>query len=175
MTSGAMLGLALIIYSVIIVFLDYTSFSYLTISFLNFLYLIILIIGVVWGTKKYRDKVLDGKISYSNALVAGTTIVFFAAIICAFFSYIFNQFIDPAYAERSAKAVSEKIIPFLQEHRFPTDYIDTITEQLKTKTLPTPAESAIGLIPFSTLIGLMISLITSIFIKKNNNTATYNR
>lgn len=173
MTYGAILGLALIIYSVIIVFLDITRFNYLIIMTLIYLPFIIIIIGVVLGTKYYRNIVLQGKISYVTALSVGTSIVFFATIITAFYTYIFNQFIDPAYSEKLFKCIGEKSIQYAREINASTENIKSMTNQFNNSTMPSPVESALGSIPLTTLVGFMISLITSAFIKKDKDPALY--
>lgn len=169
MTSGAFLGLALIIFSIILVFLDITKLSFFFIIFLVLIPLLILIIGIVLGTKNYRDSVMDGHITYNNAIIVGTLIVLFASVISAFYSYIYNKIIDPSYVEKSAKAIIDKMVQLMQEWGYTDDQIEQQVEQMKVKDQPGALESALSSIPMSTFLGFFISLITSAFIKKDKS------
>jgi hypothetical protein len=169
MTSGAFLGLALVIFSIALVFIDFSKLGIYTIVFLSVIPIIMMIIGIIWGTKHYRNTVLDGYITYGNALFVGTMIVFFASIICAFYTYLFNGFIDPSYAERTAKAVLDKFIQSMQDHGFTDEQIEHQTSMMNTSSPLSALDTALLLIPQYAILGFLFSLVTSAFIKKEKS------
>jgi len=170
MTSGAYLGVMLIIYSVILVILDVTKYDFLVILPFFLIGVILQISGIILGTKCYRDKVLEGNITYSNAFITGTFIVLFASIVTAFFSYIFNEFINTSYAERTYVEFTDKMLQFMRQHNYPIDEINQQADIFKNRKILSPIDAAFNSILWNTLLGLMISLITSAFIKKETGT-----
>jgi len=168
MTSGAFLGLALVIFSILLVFLDISKMRFLWIGILIFIPFIILITGIILGTKRYRDSVLDGQITYVHALMVGTLVVLFASIISAFYSYIYNEFIDPGYVEKASRAIMDKMIRFMQECGYSDVQLEQQVEELNTRPVPSAFESALSSIPFNTMVGFLLSLLTSAFLKRDH-------
>lgn len=158
MTWGAITGIVLILYSLILYLANQTynrplgSLSY-----------ILLIAGIIIGSISYRDKVLGGFISYKDAFVTGLLITVFAGILSSFFSFILMRFIDPGMVEQALVQTEEKLI----ERGMSEDQIEGALESTK-KMIASPAMVIIGLLMFA-FIGAIISLITAAFIKKEKS------
>lgn len=95
MNYGAIIGIVLVIYQLLLYLFDVLRSSFWISSILSIVMLIILILGMIFSTKHYRKNILGGKITYSQALVFGTLICLFASIITGFFNYLLNAVIDP--------------------------------------------------------------------------------
>jgi hypothetical protein len=83
-------AIGLILLTLIIYFADLLEAKW--VSWVGYL---ILIAGVVIGTRAYRDEVRGGFINYGTALGFGTLSMFFAALIASVFTYLFYVFIAP--------------------------------------------------------------------------------
>lgn len=159
MTYGAIIGLILVVYSIILYIIGMTSNRGQGI-----IQHIILFAGIYLGTKDYRDKILGGFITYGKALGMGVLISVFVGIITLFFNLIMMRFIDPDLIEKVLAITEER----LENNRFISpDQIGSSLE--RTRWLMTSVWSVpIGLVVF-TFFGLIISLITSAFVKRDPN------
>src|SRR5512141_1206879 len=89
-TNGMILGLAGVIFSLILWFLDLTfnrGFS--------FIFLVISIFLLYYFIKAYRDNHLHGMMTYGQSVGAGMIIWFYSAIIGTIFTYLLFTIIDP--------------------------------------------------------------------------------
>jgi len=159
MTFGAIIGLALVVYSILL-YIAGLTFS----KRLGFIQYIVLFIGIYWGSRNYRDKALDGFIKYGRALSLGVWISIFVGIITLFFNFIMLRYIDPGLIDKYMAIAEES----MEGSRFlSADQIEDGLE--KSRKLMTSVWSVpIGLISF-VAIGFVMSLITSAFVKRNPN------
>jgi len=157
MTYGAIIGLVLVVYSVLLYLTDF--YFNKTMGFIQY---IIIFIGIYLGTKTYRDKALGGYIKYGRALVFGMIISVFVGIIIVFFNFIMMRYIDPGLIDKNMAVIEES----LQNNRFiQPDMMDATLESSR-KSLTSIWSLPIEIFVF-TLIRFVISLITSAFLKKN--------
>ncbi len=159
MTWGAITGIVIIIYSLIL-YLTGQTFN----TALGYFSYILLIAGIITGTLLFRNKVLNGHISYGNAFIAGLLIVIFSAILSSFFSFILMRFIDPGLIEQLVSKTEEKML----NQGLNDEQIELIIERTR-KMVASPFSVVIGLLGMI-IIGTILSLITSAFIKKEGNT-----
>ena len=155
MKIGAFLGLALIIYALLLY-----AFGMDANEFPNMLYLL-MILAIFLGTKRYRDTVMNGFISYPQALKTGTLIALFSAFIYTFYTYVFFKFIDPSQLESMINQV---------EMNFETS---GYTEEQTKVMMQLTGKFMNGFLFFTgifshTFLGFIFSLIISIFLKKEN-------
>lgn len=160
-TYGLITGFASIIYSILLYILDLT-FN----RGLSSISLIILLLGIFFGTKVLRDKYEGGIITYGRALASGVIIVFVAAILGAVFNYILNVYIDPGLAEKGFQFMEQK---FIEQGRLTEDQIEMFMERAREKS--SPIKTSLWSIPWIVFVGFIISLITSAFIKKDQQPA----
>ena len=155
MNGGLILGIALIIYSLLMYFLGLNLEKW--VGYVSYL---IIIAGLVYTTKQYRDDVLEGAITYGKALGYGTLVALFAGIISGVYSFIFYSYIDPE--------VINKILEMTEEQLVNKGMADEQIEQAinMQKKFMTPAMMSLMAVPGTAFIGFIISLFTSIFLKK---------
>ncbi len=114
LNSGLILGLALVIYTLLLYFLDQT-FN----KSLGYVSPLIFIIGLILGIKKFRDDARGGVMSYGQGIGAGTVIGLYAGIIGAIFTFLLYKVIDPD--------LMGKLI--IESGRVPEKMIDQVMEQ----------------------------------------------
>jgi hypothetical protein len=159
MTYGAIIGLILVVYSVLL-YLTGLTFN----RSLGLIQYIVLIAGIYLGTKAYRDKELGGYIKYGRALVFGLIISVFVGIITLFFNFIMLRYIDPGLIDKYMTIMEEQF----QNSRFiPPDQIDEMLEKSR-ESMTAIWSLPVGVFVFS-LFGFVFSLITSAFLKKDPN------
>src|SRR6056297_368993 len=91
MTYGLITGLVLIIYTLILYMTNNLLDQNFILGILNY---VILIAGIIYGTKSYRDQYLNGYISYGKSLGTGVLISVFAGVIMGIFTYLLYEVID---------------------------------------------------------------------------------
>lgn len=123
-----------------------------------------IMIGLVYlGQYKYRADYKGGYITYAQSLGFGTLIGFFASIIYALFFVLLVMVIDPNYIQKMLEAMEQA----LYEKNVPEEQITMVMDMYSQKM-------SVGMLVFGSIFSLtfitfIISLITSIFIKKNES------
>ena len=158
MNYGAMLGIILIIYTLLTWMLDIMNNEYL-----RYITFIIVIAGIVLATKTFRDQEQGGAITYGRALGVGTLTVIFAGVIVSFFTYILYAVIDPGLIEKTYLLMEEQYY----DAGMTDAQIETAMSMAKRFSNPVMM-SVFGLIGYA-IMGLIFSLITSIFLKKEGD------
>jgi len=155
---GLILGLAIVIYTLLLHFLGAGQNK--VAGWGTFVFTAV---AIYVGTKSYRDKMLEGYISYGRALGSGMLIVVFASLIQAVFNYSFFAYISPESMQEMFVAMEEAML----ETGTPEDQIEMSVEMMKKFT--TPLSIAISGIFTSAFVGLIISLVTAAFVKNEKN------
>ena len=156
MTYGLILALALIVLHLV----QYLMDVYKAPTWVNLLNYAVIIGGIVYGTIRFRNDELGGYISYSKALGFGVLISLFASIVYGFYFYILTGLIDPSYMYGLHKMVEETYL----ELGMDSDQVETMMETVKK--FQTPLMLVLSSVFGFTLMGTVFSLITSIFLKK---------
>ncbi|MFA6127767.1 MAG: DUF4199 domain-containing protein [Bacteroidales bacterium] len=113
--------------------------------------------------KNWRDHYHGGYIKYGQALSAGILFMFFASVIYAFYNVIYLKFIDPSAVERMLDIMEEEY------------YKRGLTEEQVSAAmgfaakLRGPGMQFFSVIIGTTFIGVILSLIVSIFIRKERD------
>lgn len=117
-------------------------------------------IGIYIGTKNYRDSELKGVMSYSSALYSGFLISFFASVIIAFAVFLYIKLIDASILDKIMEQTEQSMMD-----RGLSD--DEVEKQMQAAQLfMNPTSMAFFSILGYTLIGTLIALVTSAFVKK---------
>ena len=156
MLSGVYLAIALILLSVIF-YVTGNMFSKVA----QYLSYPVIIAGIIWGQISYK-KELGGFSSYGQALTAGLLTMVFASIISSIYTYILYAIIDPSLQEQMRIFTEEQMIA---QGKVSEEQMEMALNM--TAKFQTPAMMAVIGIFGGALLGLIISLITAIFIKKN--------
>lgn len=158
LTNGLILGLVGVVYSLVMYFLD---------LFLNktqgYVFLLVMIFLLFYLLKSYRDNYLHGQITYGQSVGAGVIIILYYAIIIAIFSYILYAIIDPGLVAKQLAAAEEQMV----KRGTPQEAIDA--GMAFTAKIMKPGIMAITSIFTTMIFGTIISLIVSIFVKKEGN------
>ena len=165
MNYGAYLGLALIVISFIVYILGLEEQKSIIPSLLNNF---LMIGSIVYSVTIYRDNFNNGFISYGQSLKLGTSVVFFASVILAFYTFIFVTFINPEYLENILKVAEQEILnsdPEISDENL--DMALSMTQKmLQPQWMITL--SVLG----GTFMGFFYSLIISFFVKKEDSNFT---
>lgn len=159
MTYGAIIGIALVVYSVLL-YITGMTFS----KGLGFIQYVILFAGIYLGAKSYRDNVLGGAITYGKALWLGVVISVFVGIITVFFNFVMMRYIDPGLIDKYMVIMEEQ---FENSRFIPADQLDEALERSRD-SMTAVWSLPIGVLTFA-IFGFIISLITSAFVKKDAN------
>jgi len=158
MTYGLVTGLVLIVYTLLLYSTNNLIDQNFFLGIINYL---ILIGGIVIGTRSYRDQFLEGYISYSKALGYGVVISVFTGIIVGIFTYLLYAVIDPGLLEQSMKIFEEEML----NQGMSPDQVETFTEM--QRKIRSPFMMLISSVLSYALLGFIFSLITSAFLKKD--------
>ncbi len=152
LSYGLIVGVLLILWSLIMHIFDIDRESY--ISFISYL---ILLGGIIWGSKIYRDNYSGGFITYGKSFSVGFLVGLFGSILASIFFFIFLKYIDPSAIAAILEKAEEEILK---------SNPDISDEQLE-KIYPFII-ALTHFIYFISNVGAaaIISLIASIFIKK---------
>lgn len=127
---------------------------------------ILIIIGaMVLGVKNYRDKELGGFITYGQSVKLSFLIGLYSAIVVSIFMYLFVKYFDPGLIEQIIESSEEQMLernPNIsdQEYEMAIEY---------TKRFTTAFWISIGTFFMLAIQAIIVALIVSIFMKKNND------
>jgi hypothetical protein len=159
LTNGLILALVGVVYSLIMFFLDLS---------LNktqgYVFMLIQIILLYFLLKSYRDNYLSGQITYGQSVGAGVIICLYYAIVMAVFSYLLYTIIDPGLLTKQLAVAEEGM-------RAKGNLTEAQIEAgMKfTEKIMKPGIMLFSGIFFNMIWGTILSLIVSIFIKKEGN------
>jgi hypothetical protein len=158
LTNGLILGLTGVVYSLIIYFLDLS---------LNktqgYIFMVIEAVILFFLLKSYRDNYKHGQITYGESMGAGVIICLYYSIIMALFAYLLYSVIDTGLVAKQLAFAEET----LQKKGLPQASIDAamkIQQKIMKPAIMAPL-SILG----NMLWGVALSLIVSIFIRKESN------
>jgi len=167
---GAILGIVSIIMSLIMYIAGYMPINLKRIMLTAVISIAITIIFVSAGMKSYRDKVLEGNISYGQAFVAGLLIVVFSAVLASIYNLIFNLVIDPDYMNRVMEATRNWTYDMMNNMGAPEGQIEDAMERFdRQQANMSHLKTLMQGIIWSVVFGAIISLIVAAFVKKSRN------
>jgi hypothetical protein len=158
LANGLILGLVGVVYSLLIYFLN-LSFNKVQ----GYVSILIQITLLYFLLKSYRDNYMHGQITYGQSVGAGVIIFLYYAVIMAVFTYILNAFIDTGLAAKQLAFAEEAMV----KKGMPQAAIDTAMA-MQAKFMK-PGIMSILVIFGSLFYGVILSLLISIFIKKEGN------
>jgi hypothetical protein len=154
MSYGFFFSMFLIAFTVIIWVANLMENPYISIP----KYLII-IVCLYFFAKKYRDEFNEGYTSYGRAMKFCALMLVFVSFISGIFTVIFYKFIDPGLINEIQEKTREVML-----ERNPDFTEDQINKGLYFQSIFIYIGSFIGIY----LIGILISLITNIFVMKKD-------
>jgi len=154
--SGIYIGVVLILMSVVF-YVTNNIFA----SWASYATYPVLIAGIVYAQLSFR-KSLGGEMTYGQALGVGILALIFASVVSGIYTYLMYAVIDPSLQEQLRIVTEQKII---EQGKVPDEQLDMVMEM--TTKFQKPAVLAVMGILGGGFVGLIISLITAIFTKKN--------
>jgi hypothetical protein len=151
---GALTGIFISVLQFILLFFGFGESSYL-----QWIIYIALIVSILWGSRTYRDIVCEGYISYTQSLGFGLLLSLGASVIFSFFMYVYMKYVDTTYIA----LVLDQLEMTMYEQEVKEGDIEMIMNIYRS--FLTPGAMAVGMIFSYFLIGGVISLLTSFFVK----------
>ncbi|MCX6325319.1 MAG: DUF4199 domain-containing protein [Bacteroidia bacterium] len=158
LTNGLIMGLVGIVYTLIIYFLDLTFNKYQ-----GYVGMVIQLGVLFFLLKSYRDNFRHGQITYGQSVGAGVIIYLYYAVLQAIFIYLLYAIIDPALVKKSLAFAEETML----KKGVPQAAMDA-GMAIQAKLMKPAIMAPLSL--FGSMIGgTIISLLVSIFVKKEGN------
>jgi hypothetical protein len=159
LTSGLVLGVILVIYSLILYVLGLNENQWLAaISY------VITAIVLFFVIVNFRDKQQNGFITYGKGVSVGTLTGFFASIILAIYTYYYVAYIDPSIIDKTLVRAEESILK--SQPNISDEELDKAMSMVEFFT--SPVIMAVMSIFWYTLVSLVFSLLISIFAKRED-------
>lgn len=157
-TNGAILGLISILF-VVITYM--TGDIYTGSTWLNLLGIAVSVAALIYLALSYRKTVCGGYITYGNAFIYCWVTYIFAGVISVAFMVLLQTVIEPDYMEKMADVQREMMLK--------QGMSDSQMEQTMAITAKFQSPLIVAIAGFigNALVGLVISLITAIFVKKD--------
>jgi hypothetical protein len=155
---GAMLGLVLVIFTILSWMFDATTNK--NIKYVEYL---LVIAGIIIATRTFRDQEQGGSITYGRAFLVGMLTTIFAGVITSVFTYLLYSVIDPG--------LIDKTYAMMEEAYYNAGMSDAQIDQIMNvaRRFANPLMlSATAFMGYS-LMGVIFSLVTSIFLKKEGD------
>ena len=157
-SSGLIMGLVLMILSLVTyVFELYDQ------KWFNYVSWVALGVGIYLAVKKYRDEVAGGYISYGSALGYGVLFSFIASLVASIVNYIYLGYIDDGFITYTLEQAEMQMYESGQSD----EQIEMAISM--TRKMTSPIMMGIWGVFGITLLGLVLSLIISAFVKKEEN------
>ena len=154
---GLLLGLALILFSLIMYLLDIDRES--KIMWISYL---ITIGGMFWAMTAYRDKYAGGYISYGGAFGVGFWTGLLASVLTAIFTYIYVTMIDTGLIEQILIDAEDKILE--SNPNIGDEELETALHY--TEMFTSPVMLAVWGFIANVIFATIFSLIIAIFVKR---------
>ena len=150
------LGILLILMSVIF-YVTGNMFS----TWASYLTYPVIIGGIIFGQITHKRE-MGGTLTYGQAVGSGVVTLIYASVLSGIYSYLLYKVIDPTVMDQMRIFLEQKLV---QQGQVPEEQIDTVINFLMK--IYTPPISIITSIFGGAVTGLIVSLITGIFVKKN--------
>jgi len=158
LNNGIILGLAGVVFTLVLWFLEQTMNKTL-----GYIWLLVLIVALFFLIKSYRDNYLRGFITYGQSLGAGVVIMIYYSIIGAIFAFILYKFIDPGLIDKMLALSEESMV----ERGIPESAME---QGMKVQQkIMTPGVLALISIITTVFYGTIMSLLVSIFTRREGN------
>ena len=158
LTNGLILALEGIVFSLLLYFFDLTFNK--TVGYINIPIQLALLYFLL---KSYRDNYMHGQITFGQSVGAGVVMFLYVAVIMAVYTFILWGVIDPGLVKKSLAMAEEAMV----KKGAPQAAIDT--GMAFTAKIMKPGIMAVFSIFGVMFVGAIMSLLVSIFIKKEGN------
>ncbi|MGB4205962.1 MAG: DUF4199 domain-containing protein [Bacteroidales bacterium] len=158
MMTSISVGGAIVLVSIVLYIFDLDARG-----FWGYLIYAILLAGIIWGTKKFRDHYNNGLLTYGQGIKSGLLIGLYTGIINAVYTFLFFKYFAPEQISVVLQKYEEQILertPDITDQQL--DMALSMTEKFMT-----PGFMAFNSLIYTLLSALLLSLIVAIFMKRN--------
>jgi len=156
---GSLIGGVLILAALTFYFKEVSINFNPTLLFVN---RFLIVLGIFFSVKKYRDEVLFGVISYRRALVCGIITIGIAASYYALFIYVLTSYFDSSILKEAIDYTEKGLV----EIGYEEDQVELLMSIYRKIT---PGIFAFGQWFGKALAGIFFSFIVSFFFRQNRN------
>jgi hypothetical protein len=157
---GLILGLVLILFSLVMFLLEVDRESWINWLSVAFMAIVLLLVMI-----NFRDKHLMGEATFGNMFGVGFKTTLFGAILAAIYSFIFFTVIDPGMMDEIIRNAEEEM---MNNPDMTDEQIDQALE-FTERFFANPVTLTIFGFLFNLIIGTILSLIISIFVKREGS------
>jgi hypothetical protein len=162
-TWGIVAGVLMIVFTLVLYLFDQALNT--SISWIGYLFLVG---AMVWGTISYRKTLPGGLMTYGKAFSVSFMIILFAAILSGIFTYLLYALIAPDLLQEVIEMSRQQALE--QSPEMSEEQLDQAMQM--TSFMRSPVMMAVVGFIGQLIVGSIISLITSIFLKKEDNSMT---
>ena len=167
MMYGLYFGGGLVVFELVSYLTKVQTKSFFHMMLAGTIWLVIFAGGIIYCASDYRKKHLNNVMTYGNALQFSIMLIFFSSLLVAVFNFILHGIIDTNYINEFMDAAKDNTLTFYDNLDFMDDAtLDNLEEKLSEQAVPNASRLAMNTIFSNTVIGLFVSLITSIFVQK---------
>lgn len=153
--QGAIWGIILIIFSLLMYFLDLTLEKWV-----GWVAYVIMFAGIYLSAKNYRDQENGGIIDYSKVLGYGTLFGLMVGLLSGIFTYVLYAIIDPGLIDKLFIMIEEQMLA----QGLADDQVEMALEM--QKGFIKPAFMAAISVPSFAFYGFIFALIVGLLVKK---------
>jgi hypothetical protein len=157
MTYGLYLGIA---FSVVVMILKYAGNIHFPGDTAGMINAMLLSVGMVYFGRKYRDTLHKGEFLYKSALGFSVLLTLFSAVIYTFFSYWYYTVIEP---NGISYYIEQMHLAYTQNGTFSDEQLSALVDLYNN--MLTPGIMAFIVFFSQSLIGVLLGLVMSVFIK----------
>jgi uncharacterized membrane protein (DUF485 family) len=133
-------------------------------AIIGLLSFVITFLLLLFFTKAYRNKELNGIISFKQAFQFAILVIIFSVLITTIYNYIFHTLIDPEYMKNLMAVMQQKTLDYMEKVGAPEAQIDKTLERFSE--IPTIWKTLRQGIVTGLIAGAVISLIVAAIVKK---------
>ena len=125
---------------------------------------VITFILLLFFTKAYRNKELNGFISFKQAFQFAMLVIVFSVLITTIYNYIFHTLIDPEYMKNLMAILQQKTMNYMEKVGAPEAQIEKTLK--KFSEIPTIWKTLRQGIVTGLIAGAIISVVVAAIVKK---------
>lgn len=118
---------------------------------------------IIWRLKEFRNKVLDGTISFRRALAYSCYVFFYASVLFALVQYIYFAYLDKGSFMQLLTQSINTLKPFYETQGVSANDLDIA---LKTMKMMKPIDLVFTFMMQNLMIGAMVSPVIALIVKK---------
>lgn len=164
--AGLFMGAIYVLYDLLLYVFKVNIYS-IVFGLVSFLIVVsIIILPQIRFGRKYRDNYSGGYMTYGNALLFGLLTLFSAALLVLLYRIAFHNIVDPAYTDEMMSSFLSKMESLTQGDAATGEILDEMYDDYEAQKKLSPLKKAFGDFKSFLILGGIISLVSSAFVRK---------